>query len=113
MSQPNLLELEAPIKICGEMMLVEGCSQQHLMPHGIHRLLLPAPALPALPSSVLMQLSQETFMGSTQICCGCLSTVASRRRLIICSSATMWTVESRAWKQSACCWPTRLVPRLA
>ena len=39
--------------------------------------------------------AQATFTGSTMICCGCLSTVASLRRRTTSSSVITWTAESR------------------
>ena len=91
MSQPNLLELEAPIKICGE----ERPSLQHfgVTIHALRRRTTLTP--------------QGTYMGSTQTYFGCLSTGGSLLRPTTSSWETMWTAESKAWRPSVSCWHTR------
>ena len=99
MSQPNLLELEAPIKICGAFQAAvwRVFSARRLSARIV------AHDGPPMP--------QATSMGSTRTCCGCSSTGASRRRPTTCSWGTTLTEASRAWRQSASCWPIRCAPR--
>lgn len=93
MGQPNLLELEAPIKICG----TRAARWRALV------------LLPELPAIAPRPPSQETSTASTPTCCGYSSTAASRPRPTTCSWATTLTAASRAWRPSACCWRTRCV----
>ena len=100
MSQPNLLELEAPIKICGAFTAPPGGLQQR----GGSR-----PGLSLRPESP----AQAISTGSTPTCCGCSSTGASRRRRTTSSWGTTLTEASRAWRQSASCSRTRCGPARA
>src|SRR3954453_944780 len=84
-SQPILLELEAPIKVRGG----RGC----------------------LSTTADGARYAETSTGNTTSSSDCLSTVASRQKPTTCSSVTTSTVASSRWRQSACCWPTRSSPR--
>lgn len=92
-SQPNLLELEAPIKICGAYDQ-EVCLDDEQPPRRLNA--------PNTPLRV-----QGTCMASTRTCSGCSSMVVSLPRPTTCSWATMWTGASRAWRLSACCWHSR------
>jgi hypothetical protein len=78
MSQPNLLELEAPIKICGTFSAPcsRGCDKN--------------------AGSCRRVVRQVTSMGSTPTCCGCLSTAGSHQKPTTCSWETTWTAGSRA-----------------
>lgn len=134
MSQPNLLELEAPIKICGGWRGGGGgggagpaaarqpacthacaggpaCKQAHSGPlytntHTHTHSLRPSP--PLLPQQrPTPARAQGTCTASTRTCCACSSTAGSRPRPTTCSWATTWTAGSRAWRPSACCWPSR------
>lgn len=71
LSQPNLLELEAPIKICGmcvvEVMVVGGYVHTRIQSAHI----------------------QVTFTGSIQTCCVCLNMVGFPPRPTTCSWVTM------------------------
>ena len=102
MSQPNLLELEAPIKICG------ACMGGRWWPPSCLSVTASGGVIPERGRCVRAPWGlQETSTASTQTCSGSLSTVASRQKPTTCSSGTMWTAGSRAWKQSACCWRSR------
>lgn len=92
MSQPNLLELEAPIKICGRKLRLPVAPRVHIR----RQLELPFSA-------------QATSTGSTQTCYGCLSTGGFHPRPTIYSWGTMLTVASKVWKPYACCLHTRYV----
>ena len=88
MSQPNLLELEAPIKICGAPTHPSGRRRSQV-----------APAHDAWPVCAV----QVTYTVSTRISFGCLSTGASHLKPTISFWATTWTAASRAWRRFACC----------
>jgi hypothetical protein len=120
MSQPNLLELEAPIKICGTCVSMQGrdlaltaplsckgghCSHHILLTIAISPLHHPRTHPPHPP------LRQATSMGSIPTCCGYSSMEVSLQKLTTSSSVTTWTEASRAWKPSACCWRTRQAKR--
>lgn len=94
LSQPILLELEAPLKICGQF----------------QRLLLEPPVGLALFSADLKKncvQPQVTSMDSTQICWDSLSTAASLQRPTTFSWGTTWTEGSSLWRPSAFYSPTR------
>ena len=78
LSQPNLLELEAPIKVCGDMY-----------------------ALLSLPNSCFV------VTGSTTICCGFSNMEDFRRKQTIFSLVTMSTEVSSRWKRFVFYWHTR------
>ena len=113
MSQPNLLELEAPIKICGaarggaaaarrpRQRAAQECRARgaRAKPPAAPRRADPAPPPRAPP--------QATSTASTRTCCGCLSTAGSPPRPTTSSLGTTSTAASRAWRPSASCWPSR------
>src|ERR1700760_3227665 len=82
-SQPILLELEAPIKVC--------CA-----PPGVCTWLTDTRTRSAV-----------IFTASTTISCACSSTAASRQSPTTSSSATTSTVASSRSRPSACCSRTR------
>lgn len=84
MSQPNLLELEAPIKICGE------CRFDMMSPDVAF--LAGRTSL----ADVSSRIPQATSTASTPTFSGSLNTGASRRRRITCFLGTTWTEGSRA-----------------
>lgn len=85
-SQPILLDLEAPLKICGKYSLrmwnVDGLLMKQTM-------------------------LQAIFMASIMIFCDYLNTAVSLPKQIISFWAIMSTEENNLWKRSACFWPTR------
>lgn len=85
-SQPILLELEAPIKVCSDSLLHRVCASI---------------ITNALPRSVVI------YMDSITISYDCLNTEGSRPRLITSSSATTSIGESSRWRLYAYCWHTR------
>ena len=96
MSQPNLLELEAPIKICGKH----------------NQLFTEHPAVGYLSVDVPVNngcVLQETFMGSIQTCCACSNMGDFPQKRITSFLVTMSTGESRVSKQYACFWRTRYI----
>lgn len=96
LSQPILLELEAPLKICGETP-----AQAPLFPEGgtdppnpwILLILSPTLALGSsldpVPVLIWFPGSQVTSMASTTTSCGCLNTGASLQRATTSSWGTM------------------------
>ena len=92
MSQPALLEVEAPLKICGgscELLFLVCCRVYDLK--RTHEIWL-----------------QGMCMVSTMMCFVYLSMVVSPQSQTTCFWATMWIVESRVWKLYAYYWRSRL-----
>lgn len=85
-SQPILLELEAPIKVSILSALSVSCRDQQL----------------TLDVFVPYR-SAAIFMGNTTIYCVFLSMVAFPRKQTTCFLVTMWTEASNLLKRSACC----------
>lgn len=90
LQQPILLELEAPLSICGEF---------------------PAAVFHPFSARIVsmvesISLSQAISTASSPICCGCSSTVAIRQRITY-SSATTWTGENSRSKRFAYCSHTK------
>lgn len=82
LSQPILLELEAPLKICGKRTVVVG-----------------------IASSI--RCFQVIFTGNIRISCACSNTVDFPRNRTICFSVIMSTGANNRWKPSVCYWPIR------
>lgn len=80
-NQPILLELEAPIKICGMRSLQVSRFTPNLI--------------------------KVIFTVNITICCDCLNMEDSRQKQIISSSAITWIVESSPSKRYVFCWHTR------
>ena len=81
MSQPNLLELEAPIKICGAFRSVLVCRPGDPLTCRTAGTVFTTPVQTLKGSSHL----QATFMASIRICCGSLNTAAFHQRPTTCS----------------------------
>ena len=79
LSQPILLELEAPLKICGESW--QRRAIDHFSRVGV----------------------QETSTASTMTSCGCLSTEAFLQSPTTCSWGTTWTEANSHLKQFVFC----------
>ena len=92
-NQPILLELEAPIKICGMFCISKKSPKPNLL-----CVLTPAP--PFLPVKVTFTANITTFFDSS-------STAGFLQKPITCFSATTWTEESNRWKLSASSLHTR------
>ena len=117
MSQPVLLELEAPIKICGARRRHRQRRRRRRSaaapPPPLRRRFALRSALRALARSpagspdAARPPRQATCTASTSTCCASSSTAASRPSRTTCSSATTSTAASRASRRSACCSRTR------
>jgi hypothetical protein len=84
-SQPILLELEAPIKVSATPSCARTSTRR---------------------ANILFRFA-VIYMGSTTIFCACSSTAASHRKQTTSSSVTMSTVASSPWKPFACFSHTR------